>query len=450
MSMVVSDIGALELVGVAGAAYMYGIAVANFDWIGCIPAMIVGAFIFIPYYWRAGVFTIPDFLGRRYNSVIQVLTALMWGCFMMFMLGVFFYTAALTMELLCGWDIYFSILLVAVVVGVYTLIGGLSAVVYTDAVQFIILFIGSIIILIISLMNVGGWDGLAGKILSMGDQYEHHLSLLAPADSATPYGWTGIFFGLTLVLSPAYWLGNQAVVQRNLAARSEYEAKKSVLCGAFLKLFIPVLLVGPGLAGIALYPGLERGDDIYPTLIHDLLPPGLTGLLFAAFLAALMSSVDSYLNSAATLWTKDIYQNFFHPDDKERHYLVVGRICTAIFILMGILLAPLTEKFPSIFGYMQTMLSIFQGPLLALIVLGLLWKRATGRGAVIGLLLGVCTSSLLFWLKELIFSSPEPFLFIAWWAFLISLTTTIIFSLCTKPEPAEKIAGLTYQRYDTE
>ncbi|MFC1542056.1 sodium/solute symporter [Candidatus Latescibacterota bacterium] len=446
MSMVVSDIGALELVGLAGASYMYGIAVANFDWIGCVPAMIVGAFIFIPYYWRSNVYTIPEFLGLRYNQFVRVLVALIWGIFMAFMLGIFFYTAAKAMNILIGWPVYVSIVAVAVVVGVYTLFGGLKAVVYTDVVQCTVLFAGSIVILIIALIKVGGWGELINTVTSMGEQYQHHFELTVPVDTPTPYGWAGILFGLAFVLSPAYWLGNQAIVQRNMGARSEYDAKKSVLWAAFLKLFIPIILVGPGLAGIALHPGLANGDDIYPILVHDLLPVGLTGLIFAAFLAALMSSVDSYLNSAATLWTKDIYEKFFRPGESHRHYMIVGKIFTGCFVVFGVILAPLTGQFPSIFVYMQTMLSIFQGPLLAIIVLGLLWPRATGKGAIAGIIAGVATSGTLFWVRDLVFTCPDPFLYIAWWAFLAGLTATIAVSLLTEPEPMERIKDLIFKK----
>ena len=443
MSMVVSDIGALELVGVAGMAYTYGIAVANFDWIGCIPAMVVAAFIFIPYYWRAKVFTVPEFLGRRYNQFVRSLVALIWGVFFLFMLGIFFYTAALTMNILCGWPINFSIILIATAVGIYTFFGGLSAVVFLDSIQCVILFIGSFIILGIAMFKVGGYSQLVDTVTAMGDKGQH-FNLLVTPDTPTPFGWACVLFGLAFVLSPAYWLGNQAIVQRNLAARSEYEAKKSVLWGAFLKLFIPIILVGPGIAGVALHPGLEKGDDIFPTLIHDLLPPGLVGIVFAAFLAALISSVDSYLNSASTLWTKDIYQKFIKPDKSQRHYMIVGRVLTLVFVVTGVFLAPITEKFPHIFGYMQTMLSIFQGPLLSIIILGLLWRRANGKGAIAGLCLGVATSSTLFAIQDKLFTAPEPFLYIAWWAFLAGLVTTVVVSLLTKPEPPEKIEGLIY------
>lgn len=445
MSMVVSDIGALELVGLAGAAYTYGIAVANFDWIGCIPAMVVAAFIFIPYYWRSKVFTVPEFLGRRYNQFVRSLVALLWGVFFLFMLGIFFWTAGKTINILFGWPIMLSVVLVAVVVGIYTFYGGLAAVVFLDSIQCVVLFIGSGIILGLALVFTGGWGGLVESVHGMGPEFEHHFKLIVPADSPTPFGWASVIFGLTLVLSPAYWLGNQAIVQRNLAARSEYEAKKSVLWGAFLKLFIPVILVAPGVAGLVVHPGLENGDDIYPMLIRDLLPPGLTGLVFAAFLAALLSSVDSYINSASTLWTKDIYQKFIYPRGTNRHYMIVGKTLTVVFVIIGVFLAPITDLFPSIFGYMQTMLSIFQGPLLSIIVLGLLWRRANAKGAISGLIVGVMTSSTLFWVKDIVFTSEEPFLYIAWWAFLVGLLVTVTVSLLTRPEPDEKLEGLIYR-----
>ncbi len=444
MSMVVSDIGALELVGLAGAAYTYGIAVANFDWIGCIPALVIAAFIFIPYFWRAKVFTIPEFLGLRYNQSVRLLVAIIWGVVFLFQLGIFFYTAAKTMNILFGWPVYFSILLTALVVGIYTFFGGLTAVVFSDAIQCVILFAGSILILIISLSAAGGYSELVSSVASMGTEFEHHLDMLVPADTPSPFGWASILFGLAIVLSPAYWIGNQAIVQRNLGARSEHEAKKSVLLGAFLKLFIPIILVAPGLAGVVLHPGLENGDDIYPTLIGDLLPPGLTGIVFAAFLAALMSSVDSYLNSASTLWTKDVYQKFIVPGKDKRHYMIVGRMLVVLFVIIGVLLAPLTERFPSIFGYFVTIYSVFQGPLLAIIVLGILWRRANGKGAIAGLILGVSTSATLFWVQDIVFTCPEPYLYIAWWGFLAGLVPTVIVSLATEPEPAEKIEGLIY------
>ena len=406
--------------------------------------MMIGAFIFIPFYWKTGVFSVPEFLGRRYNQFVRTLVALIMGCFMVLLLGIFFYTAAKFMNILIGWPEYFSILVVALVVGVYTLYGGLAAVVYTDVIQCVIMFTGSAVILVTALIKLGGWGELVNTVSSMGDRYAEHFELMIPMDSSSPFGWAGIVFGLSFVLGPAYWIGNQAIVQRTLGAKSEYEAKKSVVWAALLKLFVPFILVGPGIAGIVLVPGLENGDYVYPNMVHQLLPPGVKGLVFAAFLAALMSSVDSYLNSAATLWTKDIYQPLFRQGKSDRHYMIVGKILVAVFLTLGVVSSPIAGKFPSLYVYFQTIFSFVQGPLLAVIGLGLLWPRATSKGAIAGLFLGIFTSSTLRWVKDLIFTTPEPFLYIAFWAFLVSVGSIVIVSLLTPPEPKEKLEGLVF------
>jgi solute:Na+ symporter, SSS family len=447
VSMVVSDIGALELVGVAGSAYVVGLSVANFDWIGCIPAMILAAFLFIPFYWKSGVFTIPEYLGRRYNDGVRVLVALLWGLFMVANLGIFLWTAANVLHLLVGWNITLSIVVTACVIGFYTFSGGLSAVVFTDTIQYFILITGSAVILVLAFIEVGGIDGLVAAVAEKGgESRSDFFHLILPADTIHPFSWSAVLFGLAFVLSPAYWIGNQAIVQRNLGCASERDAKKSVLFGAFLKLTIPFLIVIPGIVGFALFPDLGKGDDIFPTLLQNLLPPGLAGLVFAGFLAALMSSVDSYLNSASTLWTMDIYRKYFKKDASPEHLFRVGKMLTLLFIIMAIFLAPLTARFEGIFTAMQTLLSIFQGPTFAILLLGMIWKRANGPGAVAGLITGVLTSSVLFWIQDGLFQAADPFLYIAWWSFVVGIAATVVVSLLTPAKPAADLKNLTCTR----
>jgi Na+/proline symporter len=202
----------------------------------------------------------------------------------------------------------------------------------------------------------------------------------------------------------------------------------------------------PGLVGFALFPNLENGDDIYPTMLHQLLPKGLTGLVFAGFLAALMSSVDSYLNSASTLWTMDIYRRYVKKDASPEHLLKVGKVLTAFFIILAVFLAPVTDKFSGVFAALQTLLSIFQGPTFAILLLGMIWKRANSYGAMTGLIIGVATSSTLFWIKDGIFQTTDPFLYIAWWSFVTAVLATIIVSLLTAPKPIETLKDLVYTR----
>lgn len=444
MSIVVSDIGAYDFVGASGGAYRFGLVQANFDWIGCIPGMILAAFIFIPYYWRSGIYTIPEYLGRRYNDTVRAMEAVLWGVFMICNLGIFFWTAAVMLKPLMGWSVWTSIILTATVVGVYTVTGGLSAVVMTDVVQLVIMFIGGAALVVLGLWNVGGWSGLVEKVHALGPEYADHFKLLLPVGTKSPYPWTGIILGLTIVLATAYWIGNQAIIQRTLGAKSEWDAKSGMLWAAVLKVFIPVFIVFPGLIALAMYPGLENPDEALPTLVKGLLPPGLMGLVFAAFFAALMSSVDSYLNSASTLWTKDIYQRFIRKNAPDKHYLVVGRVLTIAFVLLAVGFAPVTDKFPGIYVAMQTLLSFFQGPTLAILLLGMLWRRTTQWGALAGLIGGVAISGSMFAMKKDIFICEEPFLYIAWWSFVSSLVITTVVSLLTKPHPLERLHGLVY------
>ncbi len=445
ISMVVSDIGALELVGIAGLSYTVGMSVANFDWIGCIPAMILAAFVFIPFYWRSGVFTVPEYLGRRYNDGVRALVAVLWGLFMVANLGIFLYTSGKILELLIGWPFYTSMLVTAFVIGFYTFSGGLSAVVFTDTIQYFILVLGSVLIIILGFGKVGGIGGLVSTVAEIGGpERQNFFALVLAADTPHPFSWSAVLFGLAFVLSPAYWIGNQAIVQRNLATASERDAKKSVLFGAFLKLSIPFLIVVPGLIGFAIFPSLQKGDDVYPTMLQHLLPTGVAGLVFAGFLAALMSSVDSYLNSASTLWTMDVYRKYIYRSADPRHLYRVGRFLTVVFIVIAVVLAPLTAKFQGIFSAMQTLLSIFQGPTFAILLLGMLWKRANSAGAIAGLIAGVTTSSTLFWIKDGIFQAADPFLYIAWWSFVVGIAATVVVSLVTTPKAAETLKDLMY------
>ena len=444
MSIVVSDIGAVDFVGLSGQAYRYGIVVGNFDWIGSVPAMILAALVFVPYYWRAGVYTIPEYLGRRYNVWVRTVQAVIWVVFMAFGLGVILWATGVMVSEITGLPIMLTILIAAVIVGFYTVSGGLSAVVMVDVIQLVIMFVGSAAVVILGLWELGGVGAMVAKIKALGPEYANHFDLIVSPKANTPYPWTGILFGLGLVLAPAYFIANQTIVQRTLGARDEWNAKASVLLGAFLKMVIPFLIVFPGLIALGLFPGIEDGDRAFPRMIKELLPPGLTGLIFAAFFAGLMSSVDSTLNSAATIWTKDIYQRFIKKDGTDRHYLVMGRIFTGVILVVAVITSPINKYFPGMYVYIQTLLSFFQGPTLAILVLGMFWSRTTQWGGLFGLLGGLVLSATMFAFKSHLFAIDDPFLYISWWSFLGSLIITTLVSFLTPPEPLEKLRGLVY------
>ena len=542
MSIVVSDIGAMDFVAVAGGAYTDGIAVANFDWIGSMPAMVFAAFIFVPYFWRSGVYTIPEWLGRRYNAAVQVLHAAIWAVFMLTMLSLMLWvTGDELMNTILGWDPYMVVWLMVFITGVYTFSGGLSAVVMVDVVQLIIMFVGGLSLLFLSMWEVGGPFNLPDRVyetqprlvatlnvertiseeeflgamkesgltveavehvppskhfktpnrylVRLGDigtsadstakengkirvetkkkasaalaklcenegqvdlqlrSFENHFTILLPHDTDKPYPWTGIVFGLGIVLAIAYMSGNQAIVQRTLGARTEWDAKGGMLFGGLLKSFIPLMVAVPGLCAVAIIPDLAEGDRAVPELIRILLPPGLKGLMFVALFAALMSSVDSTLNSATTIFTTDLYGRLMEflngKQISGRHALIAGRFFTIVFIVLAGLLAPIIGQAEGLYVFIQTALSMFQGPTLAILLLGIVWKRANRWGGLAGLVLGVTFTTILN-ANEGLFPSDDPFLFVAWWSFVFSLVVTVVVSLLTPPEPEEKIRGLVW------
>jgi Na+/proline symporter len=535
MSIVVSDIGAMDFVAVAGGAYTDGIAVANFDWIGSMPAMVFAAFVFVPYFWRSGVYTIPEWLGRRYNAAVQIIHAGIWGVFLLVMLSLMLWaTGDKLMHTILGWDPITTVWIMAGITGVYTFAGGLSAVVMVDVVQLIIMFVGGLSLLFLSMWEVGGPVTLDHKILAndprvvitlnvnepvasasveqsltgagyqvlkinpgkpnqfvavlgpvgtrevdrvdlaqtrtqildkmeaalaphTGDDpskvdlqlrtYENHLNILLPHNTDKPYPWTGIVFGLGIVLAVAYMSGNQVIVQRTLGARTEWDAKGGMLFGGFLKSFIPLMVAVPGLCAVVIAPDLADGDKAVPEMIKMLMPPGLKGLMFVALFAALMSSVDSTLNSASTIWTTDILGRLREIATGKkltgRQALIMGRVFTFAFIVTAALMAKTVGKYEGLYVFIQTALSFFQGPVLAILLLGIVWKRANQWGGLAGLVFGVGFTFVLNCIDNL-FPSDDPFLFVAWWSFVFSLIVTIVVSLLTKPEPEEKIRGLVW------
>ncbi len=488
LSLVATDIGGTDIIGVGGAAYSHGFAVANFEWIGCVPAMIVGAFVFIPFLYRTGVYTVPEFLEKRFNAGVRVVMATCWLIFMACNLGIMLLASAKMMSAVFGWDANICIWVTAGLVGFYTCVGGLAAVVYTDMIQCIVMISGCLLVLVLGLIEVGGVAKLQEKLalaeanrqtIALPDSNgsglprtpetaresdaakrrglnekggsSHHARLILPVDTKTPFPWTGIYFGLALILSPAYWIGNQAIVQRSLGARSEFEAKASYVWGALLKNVIPLIIAVPGLIALAMFPNLQDGDQAFPKLIGELLPTGLRGLFVAAFLAALMSSIDSYLNSAATIVSHDLYKRFVNKKISERQLLGLGRLTTIGLVIWAILFAFLLKTMSEgsgLYAIFQTLMSFFQGPALAILLTGMLWRRATGQAAMIALLSGIATAIGLYALNQPriyetlgwvpLFKIQEPFLYFSIWAFLVTLVLVVVLSLLSRPDPTAK------------
>ena len=303
MSLVVSDIGAKDMVGLAADGYRYGLVMMNFDFIGCAFPVLAAAFLFMPFLWIAGVYTVPEYLGRRYNSTVRTFFALIWACFMMGTVGTILVSAAVMFEALLGWNFWWSVGVTAVVVGVFTTVGGLKAVVLTDALSCVVLIVGAALICILGLDRAGGWEGLQATINRL-DWTEHHLHLVLPADHPA-FPWPAVLLGLGLVLGPSYWIGNQAIVQRTLGAGSQNQARASYVFCAVLKLVFPVLLVLPGLIGLALFYDRLGDPRQWSESVANQVLPLLVVTLFAVAQFTVALLVREAVSQAAAVGARE-------------------------------------------------------------------------------------------------------------------------------------------------
>ncbi len=441
MSMVVSDIGAKDMIGLAGDAYRYGIVMMNFDFVGCTLPLLVAAFLFIPFFWSSEVYTIPEYLGRRYNSSVRTFFAIIWSFFMVGTIATILVSAAAMFEGLLGWSFWLSVGVTCVLVGVYTVSGGLRAVVYTDVVSCVVLIAGAALMCIIGLNEIGGFGALADSVSRQTWTAEHYE--LLPSASHEAYPWPAVILGLGFVLGPAYWIGNQAIVQRTLGTKSARDARASYVLAAVIKLVFPVLLVLPGLLAIGLFahelgPPTENWDanQVLPLMVARLVPKGAMGLLMGAFVAGVMANLDSYINSASTLMVTDLYRPFINPKASDARCLALGRVAVVVLLAGGALLSyEVKVRFASVFEAFQTFLSFFQGALFALLLFGMLTRRATPAGGVAGMLIGVAAAGVLN-------GAGVLFLWTAWWSFVAASVALLAVSAFTKAKSEDELRGL--------
>ena len=441
MSLVVSDIGAKDMVGLAGDAYRYGIVMMNFDFVGCTFPVLIAAFLFMPLFWGAGVSTIPEYLGRRYNASVRTFFAVIWSLFMVGTVATILVSAASMFEGLLGWSFWFSVGLTSVIVGVFTTSGGLKAVAFTDVLSCIVLIGGAALLCAIGLREVGGVGMLVEKVSALPWTGEHFE--LLPSASHAAYPWPAVVLGLGLVLGPAYWVGNQAIVQRTFGVRSEADARASYVFAAVIKLVFPVLLVLPGLLALALYAD-ELGppsaawdaNQVLPMMVKRLVPSGALGLLIGAFVAGVIANLEAYVNSASTLLVTDLYRPFVRPRATDTECLRVGRALVIVLLIVGAIVSyQVKVRFGSVFEAFQTFMSYFQGSLFALLLFGMVTRRATAAGGVAGMLVGVATAAVLS-------AAGYLYLWTAFWSFVAASASLLAVSVMTSPKSEDELRGL--------
>jgi len=425
VSLFASNISSTTLVGLSGNAYGQGIAVFNYEWMAALVLIIVAAF-FLPSYLRARVFTIPEYLEQRFDRRSRYyFSALTLFLNVVVDTAGSLYAGGLVVQLIFPelplWQIIAALTLVA---GIYTAAGGLAAVMYTDALQAVLLTAGACVITYAAWQRIDGWE----SVLAVTPPEQ--LSLILPATD-TQLPWPGLVTGVFLI-GFYFWGMNQFMVQRLLSARDLQHGQRGALFAGFLKLSVLFIMVMPGLMARVLYPELPSQDLVFPTLMFDLLPAGLLGLVLAGLLAALMSSIDSTLNSASTLVTMDFVHTRAPGIDRYK-LMWIGRGVTVVFMLLAMAWAPRIAEFSSLFNYLQQVLAYAVSPVVAVLVTGMFWRRASAAGAFAALIAGFLGGAVLFVVNAVLALTEIHFLYIAPILFVLSICVLTLVSLREAP-----------------
>ncbi|MCH8935961.1 MAG: sodium/solute symporter [Gemmatimonadetes bacterium] len=447
-SLFASNIGSEHLVGLAGVGAASGVAVGQFEIIASLMLLLLG-WLFVPFYLSSGVFTMPEFLERRYSEATRWYLAVISVIgYVLTKISVTIYAGGIVFEAIMGVDFWTGALVVVVITGVYTIFGGLRAVLYTDLLQMFVLIGGSVAVTVLGLNALGGWGAMTETV---GPGF---LSLWKPM-SDPDFPWTGILFGAP-ILGVWYWCTDQFIVQRVLAARDQDHARRGTVFAGYLKLLPLFIFVIPGVIAYALSQQgqlqLDTPDQALPTLIATLLPIGLRGLVVAGLLAALMSSLSSVFNSTSTLVTLDIYKKL-RPEAPERQLVLVGQLTTGVLVVFGLLWIPFMRLISGqLYQYLQSVQAYISPPIAAVFLIGVLWRRVNANGAIAALITGFVLG-----MGRLVVEISQPlqkgvlevyadinFLHFAIILFVICSAVLVVVSLLTPPPEEEKVAGLTF------
>ncbi len=445
-SLFASNMSGSHFVGLAAAGYNQGIAVFNYEWMAIV-VLVIFIFFILPFYLRSQVFTMPEFLEKRFD----VRSRMAFSGFTLFanmfidMAAALFAGAVVIQVVFPAIPLWVSVLGLALLAGFYTVIGGLGAVVISDSIQTVVLYIGGAAVFFLTLREIPSWNAV--KQQTPAD----HFSLIQPiSDDQLP--WPGLFTGL-VIIGFYYWATNQFIVQRTLGARTlDHGRWGAIFCG-FLKIPILFIMVLPGAFAITIYPNIDDPNQVFPTLAFDLLPIGVRGVVLAALVAAITSTVDSILNSASTLVTMDFVQRF-RPETSQQALVQIGRVATIGAMLVAIIWAPQIARFETLFSYLQSAYSYVTSPVVAVFLVGIIWTRVNRHGAFCTLATIIPLGAVFFILNEVMEVFSIQFLYAAAISFVLSLVVLIGISLLTEVPDREQVEDLTwrpaYWRRDTE
>ncbi|QDC39526.1 sodium:solute symporter family transporter [Sphingobium fuliginis] len=431
-SLIAANISAEQIVGMSGSGYAIGLAIASYEWMAAATLLIVGKF-FLPIFLRNEIYTMPQFLERRYGNGIRTLMAIFWLVLYIFVnLTSIIWLGSVAVMKVAGVNQDVALVALGVFALLYQLRGGLKAVALTDIVQVTLLVLGGLVIAVLTLGEIGGGAGVIAGFSRLVERAPDHFHMILQKGDPHYMDLPGlsVLIGGMWIANLSYWGFNQYIIQRALAAKSVDEAQRGMLFAAFLKLIMPIIIVLPGIAAVVLAPDLAKPDEAYPTMMR-LLPPGLLGLVFAALVAAIIASTASKINSIATIFTLDVWAKFRRMEEpgerRERHLVLVGRIAAAIAILIAILTArPLVGSSEQAFQFIQEFTGFFTPGITVIFLLGLFWRRANEPGAITAAVASVALS----WGFKL-WAPGVPFLDRMGLVFLAALALAVAVSLAT-------------------
>lgn len=433
-SLIAANISAEQIIGMSGSGYAIGLAIASYEWMAAFTLLLVGKF-FLPIFLRNGIYTMPQFLEQRYGNTIRTLMAVFWLVLYIFVnLTSILWLGSIAVSQVTGMDQLLALSLIAAFALAYQLYGGLKAVAMTDIVQVSLLVLGGLVIVWITLGQIGGDAGVAAGFTKLWQEHPEHFHMILSKDNPFYKDLPGlsVLIGGMWIMNVSYWGFNQYIIQRALAAKDIREAQKGVVFAAFLKLLMPVVVVLPGIAAVVLAKGLDKPDQAYPTMMA-LLPTGLLGLVFAALVAAIVASLASKINSIATIFTLDVYAKLAHSQAKPREQKLVrvGRIAAFTAVVIAVLTAkPLLGSFEQAFQFIQEFTGFFTPGIVVIFMLGLFWKRANEAGAIAA----AVGSVLLSFTFKMAWPSL-PFMDRVGLVFLLALALAVVVSLLGKAAP---------------
>jgi solute:Na+ symporter, SSS family len=473
LAFISANLGAVEIFGMTANGAQFGVPTVHYYWIGAVPAMVFLGIVMMPFYYGSKVRSVPEFLLRRFGPATHLVNGISFAVAQVLIAGINLYALATVVNLLLGWPLWLSIVIAAAIVLAYTTLGGLSAAIYNEVMQFFVILALLIPLTIVGLYKVGGWSGLVDKIRATGLDADSQLSSW-PGTNITGIdnpvlAVLGIVFGLGFVLSFGYWTTNFAEVQRALSAKNMSAARRTPLIGAFPKTFIVLVIFIPGMlsavlspelvkfkAAQAANPNLQSLDGVNynnatELLMRDLLPNGMLGVAIAGLLAAFMAGMAANISSVNTVFTYDIWQTYVRKNRPDDYYLRTGRVITVVGCVVAIATAFIASGYGNIMNYLQTLFSFFNAPLFATFILALFWKRMTKAAGWSGLVAGTASAITVFALASTgavdVFGSTDtqgPSFVGALVAFVVDIVVSVLVSLATEPKPDSELTGLVW------